>query len=108
MNPFLIGCHGRVLGRGHRVYIALECGGTHTGLESALALVNAAAEVKVDAAKFQILDADLIVAEDSPVRYTHADGHPRETSMRDILRRRALHPADWQRVAERAHHLGLD
>lgn len=108
MNPLIIGRHGRTCGRGHPIYIAFECGGTHMGVESACELVDVARRAGADAVKFQILDVDLLVGEDRPVRYTRADGTVRETSMREILRRRALHPADWQRVADRAHELGLD
>lgn len=108
MNPLLIGRHGRGCGHGYPVYVAFEVGPTHTGLSSALDLVRVAAEAGADAIKFQILYPDLLVGEDRPVRYVHADGTPRETSMLEVLRRRSLEPHEWRIVAETAHRAGLD
>ena len=45
------------------VYIVLEAGPTHYGLESAKMLSKAAKEAGADAVKFQLLNADRLIAD---------------------------------------------
>ena len=87
----------RVIGDQHPCCIVLEAGPTHYGLESALALVDAAAASGADAIKFQIGDAKRLIP-DPDVMFTYTylvDKHTGETavcteSLQEILLRRQL------------------
>ena len=52
---------GRSLGDGHPCFITYEAGPTHDGVETAIRLVQEAAQAGADAVKFQIFDADKLV-----------------------------------------------
>ena len=95
-------------------YIVLEAGPTHYGLESAIALVNIAADAGVDAIKFQIGDAKRLVPNsDTTISYTYlVNKHTGETatiteSLQKILLRRQLTTDEWKKVAELCKTRGL-
>jgi N,N'-diacetyllegionaminate synthase len=57
----------RVIGPGHPVFIVAEAGVAHFGsLETALQLVDAAANANADAVKFQIFCTEELISNDSP------------------------------------------
>lgn len=97
----------RALGDGAPAYIAFEIGPTVCGLPSALAMTRAAAKAGADAIKHQILDADRLVGRDVPVTFGTLAG-PMTRSMLAILRRRALQPYEWIKLAAEARSLRLD
>ena len=104
----------RVIGDQHPCYIVLEAGPTHYGLESALALVDAAAASGADAIKFQIGDAKRLIP-DPDVMFTYTylvDKHTGETavcteSLQEILLRRQLTTEEWRTVAARCREKGI-
>lgn len=90
-------------------FITFEAGPTHDGLDSALELVRQAAASGADAVKFQMVDADRLVADRQQlfsydVLVERASGR-RETiqePLYDILKRRELKPDEWRRVKAEA------
>lgn len=99
-NPLLLGSHP--LGKGCPVCIVFEAGATHNGLESALKLVDMAAEAHADAIKFQMIHSARLIPDPS-VMFTYKVLLDRATkrtetveeSLQTILKRRELPPEDW-------------
>lgn len=90
------------------VYIALECGATHTGKESLLRLAKAAAAAGADALKVQVIRAEDYMRPDDPTMVefaTHA-GVERERIF-EALRRRELTFKEWAEVRGACRDLGL-
>ena len=52
----------KLIGDGHKTFITFEAGPTHRGFNSAKKLIKAAADSGADAIKFQIIDADRLMA----------------------------------------------
>ncbi len=104
----------REIGEDHPCFVTFEAGPTHDGVESAKRLIDAAAEAGADAIKFQILDPDRLVA-DRRQMFRYDVLLDRETGatetveepLYDILRRRALEPAQWREVKAHADRRGL-
>lgn len=96
----------KFVGGNHPCCIVLEAGPTHYGLESALALVDAAVNSGADAIKFQIGDAKRLIP-DPTVTFTYTylvDKYTEETavcteSLQDILLRRQLTEDEWYIIA---------
>jgi sialic acid synthase SpsE len=105
---------GKTIGQGAPCFITFEAGPTHDGLASALELVRRAANTGADAVKFQMVDADRLVADRQQlfsydVLVDRASGR-RETiqePLHAILKRRELKPDEWRRVKAEASALGL-
>lgn len=104
----------RIVGGSAPCYITFEAGPTHSGLESALALVKLAAEGKGDAIKFQIFDPDRLVADKKQlfsydILLDRKTGETRTVSepLYDILARRSLSSAEWRQVKQAADKAGL-
>lgn len=102
------------VGEGEPCFITFEAGPTHDGLASALELVRLAGAAGADAVKFQIIDADRLVADrQQPFSYEvlvdRATGR-RETidePLYDILKRRELSLEEWHQVKAAADAAGL-
>lgn len=102
------------IGDTHPCYITLEAGPTHDGLQTALKLVDAAANTGADAIKFQIFDPDRLVA-DRKLPFSYDVLLDRKTGKRetvteplyDILCRRSLSAAEWQQVKQRCDQYKL-
>jgi N,N'-diacetyllegionaminate synthase len=93
----------RAVGGGARAFLVFEGGATHTGLASALRLVDIAADAGVDAIKFQTVFADkMMAAADVPFDYGTIDGGTQRESLAAILRRREMPFPDWARLKARA------
>ncbi len=92
------------------VRIVFECGPTHSGLDEALKLVEAARGA--DAIKFQLIDADRLVADrEKTIGYkVLQNGHmvDRSDSLHKILKRRELSETDWHELRDAAREAGLD
>ncbi|GFM38120.1 N-acetylneuraminate synthase family protein [Desulfovibrio psychrotolerans] len=105
----------RVLGEGNPVHIVFEAGPTHSGLESALKLVDMAADANADAIKFQMVDAKAIVSNPS-VKFSYSylkDRHTGETetieeSLLEILQRRELTREEWKILIAHCKQRGID
>lgn len=98
------------------VYIVLEAGPTHYGLDSAKKLVKAAKDACANAVKFQYLSADRLMADKSVMfEYTYlerdAEGNERFVSTRerlyDILKRRELGRDEWRDLKRYCDETGI-
>ncbi len=104
----------RIVGEQHPCCIVFEAGATHTGLESAIQLVDLAASTGADAIKFQILDPDRLVA-DKAMLFTYdilldrTSGETESVSepLYDILCRRVLSVDEWHTLKARCDELNL-
>jgi len=99
--------NGRECAPGSPAIIAFEIGPTITSLESARALVDAAAAARADAVKVQILAPDELIGRDVPVKWTDTAGQPHEASMRAVLERRSLTVDEWVFVRAACRDAGL-
>lgn len=104
----------RLVGDHSPCFITFEAGPTHSGVDSAIALVNAAGASGADAVKFQIFDPDRLVADKKQmfgyeVLIDRASGRTEkvEEPLYDILARRTLTAAEWMRVKTAADAAGL-
>lgn len=104
----------RIVGDGHPCFITYEAGPTHDSLESAKALVTMAAEAGADAVKFQIFDADRLVADrqqlfsyDVLVDRESGETETVEEPLYDILCRRCLPESEWLELKAHSDSLGL-
>ena len=100
---------GRHVGDGFPCFITFEAGPTHDGVESALQLVEAAAEAGANAVKFQIFDPDQLIA-DKKQQFSYSillskeSGEVKEKSesLYEIFQRRSLTREEWHRVKKKA------
>ena len=111
-SPVVIG--RRSVGDGFPCFVTYEAGPTHTGLESAKALVDVAADAGADAVKFQIFDPDRLVA-DKKQLFAYQVLANRDTGaledveepLYDILVRRCMPKDDWRALKAHADARGL-
>jgi len=102
------------LGDGHPCFITFEAGPTHNGLESAKELARIAAESGAGAIKFQIFDADKLVADkkqmfsyDVLVDKKTGKTETVEEPLYDILARRQLKKSEWKELKKYTDSLKL-
>ena len=102
------------LGR-HRIgpdapcYVSIEAGATHSGYESAIRMIEAAADAGAQAIKFQIIDTDALMADPSTrIQYQTADGSKSEERVYDALKRRELPYETWETLKHEADARDLD
>jgi sialic acid synthase SpsE len=110
----LIEIAGRSIGDEHPCFVTYEAGPTHDGVEMAVRLVQEAARAGADAVKFQIFDADRLVADRQQlfsysILRDRATGDLEEVSepLYNILQRRCLEPEQWRSVKAEADACGL-
>src|SRR6185295_16749244 len=104
----------RAIGDGEPVFITFEAGPTHDGLATAKRLADLAADAKADAIKFQIVDAERLVA-DKKQPFSYDILLDRKTGMAktvseplyDILKRRMMSAAEWRELKQHCNKLGL-
>ena len=104
----------RLVGESAPCFITYEAGPTHSGLESAKALVRHAAEAGADAVKFQIVDPDRLVADRKlPFSYDvlvdRSTGRTETVTepLYDILCRRTLKESEWRELKQYSDGLKL-
>ncbi len=105
---------GRDVGEGCPIFVTFEAGPTHDGVDSAKALTRAAADAGADAIKFQIIDADRLVA-DPEIEISYgvlkergSDAtRTKKEPLLDILRRRMLSREEWRAVKAEADAAGI-
>jgi sialic acid synthase SpsE len=99
-----------------KTFIVLEAGPTHTGLESAKALVRTAHASGADAIKFQMVDTDRLMADKSVLfgyDYLEIDEKGNEIfvaieePLADILKRRELTREEWRELKNYCDDLGI-
>ncbi len=107
MDRKQVGIGGRRVGAGAPAFIVFEGGATHSGFESARAMVDLAADAGADAVKFQTLFArNMMSSEDVVFDYRTLEGARRE-SLFQILQRREMSYEEWVRVRQRAEERGI-
>ncbi|MBI3529694.1 MAG: N-acetylneuraminate synthase family protein [Betaproteobacteria bacterium] len=104
----------RLIGDGQPCFVTFEAGPTHDGLQTAMKLVQAAADAGADAVKFQILDPERLVADKKqPFSYQilidRKTGETKEKSepLYDILKRRSLTKSEWKDLKSFSDSLDL-
>ena len=105
----------RHVGAGLPVYIVFEAGPTHDGLDTALKLVDIAADSGADAVKFQMVDAERLVP-DPGVQFSYdvlldKAAERRESvteSLQAILKRRELSKKEWRQVVARCRSRNIE
>ena len=100
-----IGDYG--VGDGERCFIVFEAGATHTGLSSAMQLVDHAKAAGADAIKFQTIFVDKIMSrQDVQFEYESTSG-TRTEGLAQILKRREMPYEDWARLQAYADEVGI-
>lgn len=98
------------------VYIVLEAGPTHYGLESAKKLAEVAKEAGADAVKFQMVYAGRLMADKSIMfeyKYLQRDKRGNEKfitvkePLYDILKRRELTKDEWRKLKRYCDQIGI-
>lgn len=102
-------CHigTRLVGPGHPTFVIAEAGVNHNGdVETALRMIDAAAQAGADAVKFQMFRADDLASADAPsAPYQLATTGLR--SQREMLRSLELGPDDLARLWRRCEERGI-
>ena len=106
--------NGKKIGDGFPCYITFEAGPTHSGVESAIELVNIAADSGADAIKFQIIDPERLVADKKQlfsfdILLDKKTGETKTVSepLYDLIKRRSLSFDDWIKVKKAADKAGI-
>ena len=106
----------REISKENGVYIVFEAGATHFGLESAKKLTNVAKEAGADAIKFQLINADRLMADKTIMfeyNYLEIDEHghekfiPMKESLYEILKRRELQVEEWRELKQYCDEIGI-
>ncbi len=95
---------GRRIGPDAPVFIAVETGVTCNGkLETALGVIDAAAEAGADAVKFMIINADAFMSDKSVTyEYEWAGGKGAE-NMYEMFKGLEFTPEEWMRIRDHCH-----
>jgi sialic acid synthase SpsE len=115
MNNKIISLGDKKIGPGQPVYIVFEAGPTHDGFETAIKLIDIAAEAGADAIKFQILNAEKIVSSrDVQFTYTRLVNEQSQEleevtePLLDILKRREMKWDEWTALIKYCRKKGIE
>lgn len=106
----------KALKKKEKVIIVFEAGATHTGLESAKALARVAKEAGADAVKFQMINADRLMADHEvefeyqylcPAENGRLEFRPCKEPLYRILKRRELSREEWRALKKYCDHLSI-
>jgi len=93
------------------VYIVFEAGQTHQGFEDAKHLIDVAANSGADAIKFQMYDAERLIADDLPDRYSvltpEGEVEEREELLVKTLKRKEFTKDEWKELKAYADDIGI-
>jgi len=102
------------VGDDYPVFITFEAGPTHSGVESAMRLIDATADSGANAIKFQILDPERLVSDkqqmfEYEVLINRETGETEKISepLYDLLERRSLNKEQWIELKKYADHRNL-
>jgi N,N'-diacetyllegionaminate synthase len=99
---------GRVVGPGAPTFVVAEAGVNHNGqLDLAERLVDAAADARVDAVKFQTFDAGALVSRHAPKAAYQREATGDAEGQREMLAHLELSPAWHETLMARAGRRGL-
>ena len=99
---------GKTVGEGHPCFIIAEAGVNHNGdVDTALKLVDVAADAGADAVKFQTFDSDQVVAPEAPKATYQVETTGAEESQREMLRTLELPPESFHRLQSRCGERGI-
>jgi len=98
----------KLVGDGHPCFISFELGATHTGLESARRLCQAAAEAGADAVKLQTMRSDELMSRDHDfnIEFQTESGTQKESVYR-ALKRRELTDDEWRELKAYCDEVGI-
>jgi N,N'-diacetyllegionaminate synthase len=112
VNAFSIS--NKRIGDGEPVFIVMEAGPTHDGLDTAKRLVAEAAGAGADAVKFQMVDPDRLVADKTLmfsyrilVNRSTGDMESRSEPLYHILKQRTLTRDEWRELKAFCDDLGI-
>jgi N,N'-diacetyllegionaminate synthase len=95
-----------------KIQIVFEAGPTHNSFKSAKELIFSAAIAGADAIKFQIIDADEIMADKKiKIKYKIFSGNRlkfKENTIYSLLKKRMLSYSDWKKLKLYSDSLNLD
>ena len=102
----------KTIGDNFKTFVTFEAGPTHNGFESAKNLITHAAMSGADAIKFQIIDADKLMADKSVMfeyQYLENKGNFKKTeeSLYELLKRRMLKQKEWMQLKKISDELGI-
>ena len=101
----------KLIGEKQKTFITFEAGPTHNGYSSAKKLIESAAKSGADAIKFQIIDADRLMADKNVLfEYKVLDKNQSITKkdpLYDLLKKRMLTRKEWTNLKKIADSLGI-
>jgi len=96
------------IGDGYPTLISMEAGATHTGLSSAKTLAKAVASGGADAIKFQTVNADELISDQSQmISFINSEGETMQERVYDALKRRELTRDEWHELKKYCDELDL-
>lgn len=96
----MIEIQGKTFGANHQIMLIAEVGTTHLGnIDTAILLIDAAAQAGMDAIKFQLIDPDQL--SDSNVEYTtYSNGARKMLNMKEMFIKLSFRKEEWRRIKE--------
>ena len=107
----LIKLGNKLIGNGQKIFITFEAGPTHEGYYSAKRLIESVANSGADAIKFQIIDAERLMA-DKNVLFEFQileknKSITKKDSLYSLLKKRMLTKNEWKKLKKYADSLGI-